>query len=139
MTAQQSLAAARVELDGQRTRGDHLEAALQAAGGDHVRERTRAAEEAEREARGLRGQLATLVGNQQFLESALNRTRYVGDGEGERGTRPAGAAGHAGGQPAVSTARGMWETVRGARGEITGSATSSRTCNVGDDGAAGVV
>jgi hypothetical protein len=82
MTAQQSLAAARVELDGQRTRGDHLEAALQAAGGDHVRERTRAAEEAEREARGLRGQLATLVGNQQFLESALNRTRYVGDGEG---------------------------------------------------------
>lgn len=77
MTAQQALAAARVDVEAQRTRSDALEAELKAAGADHVRERTRAADDAEREARGLRSQVATLVGNQQYMESSLNRARCV--------------------------------------------------------------
>jgi hypothetical protein len=77
MTAQQALAEARVDVETQRTRADALEAELKAAGAEHVRERTRAADDAEREARGLRSQLATLVGNQQYMESSLNRARCV--------------------------------------------------------------
>lgn len=66
---------ARSECDRQSLRADHLESQLQSAVAAHAKELEAEKGNYHRETRELRAKVASLLGNQQYMESALDRAR----------------------------------------------------------------